>query len=95
MIAKITEVFPMVERNYTDKNGLAQTFKSKGFLFMTSNGSFYGEAVQEWAEHWERQNLKKNHCVDVNPSMRYREYKDANGVTRFSNEVTIANMILL
>lgn len=95
MIAKITEVFPLVERNYTDKNGLAQTFKSKGFLFMTSCGSFYGEAVQEWAEHWERQNLKKNHCVDVNPSMRYREYKDGNGLTRFSNEVTIANMILL
>lgn len=95
MLVKILEVFPMQERQYTDRDGRQQTFLSKGFYLMTTHGSIYAEAVQEWASHWEKQNLKKNHVADVALSFRSRDYKDANGVVRYSNEVTITNMILI
>lgn len=95
MVAKIIEVFPAVERQYQDREGRTQTFKSKGFIFMTADASFYAEAVQEWASHWETQKVKKGICVDVHPTWRYREYKDANGVARYSNECTITNMVVL
>lgn len=95
MLVKILEVFPLQERQYTDRDGRSQSFKSKGFILMTTHGSLYAEAVQEWASHWEAQNLKKNHVADVALSFRCREYKDANGVVRYSNELTITNMILI
>lgn len=95
MLVKILEVFPLVERKYTDRDGREQTFKSKGFILMSAHGSFYAEAVQEWATHWEAQNIKKNHVVDVALSYRCRDYKDANNLTRYSNEITITNMILI
>lgn len=95
MLVKILEVFPLVERQYTDRDGRQQTFLSKGFILMSSHGNFYAEAVQDWASHWEKQNVKKNRVVDVALSYRCRDYKDANGLTRYSNELTITNMILI
>ena len=95
MLVKILEVFPMVSREYQDRDGRTQTFKSKGFIMMSSKGAFYAEAVQEWASHWDSQNLKKNHCADVSISTRCRDYTDNNGNKRYSNEITITNMILI
>lgn len=95
MLVKILEIHPLVERQFTDKEGRTQTFASKGFVLMSSRGAFYAEAVQEWATHWEKQNLKKNHVCDVALSFRCRDYKDKDGNTRYSNEIIISNMILI
>lgn len=95
MVAKILEVFPLVERPYTDRDGRQSTFKSKGVIFQATRGSFYAEAVQEWASHWEGLKIKKGGVVDVSPAFRCRDYKDANGITHYANELTFTNMIYL
>lgn len=95
MLVKILEIMPLVQRNYNDRDGREQVFVSKGFVMMGAHGAFYAEAIQEWASHWDKQNLKKNHVVDVALSYRCRDYTDKEGVKRYSNELTITNMVLI
>lgn len=93
MILKIDKVFPLVAREYTDRDGRKQVFKSKGFVLRDDRNYYYAEAVQEWAEHWENNPIKEGTTVKTTLKCNARQYKDAQGVVRYSNEISIANIM--
>lgn len=95
MVAKVIKVFPITSREYTDRMGQKQVFKSKGFIIYAGEGNIYAEAVQETATTLEELNIQEGEPVFVQLSYVAREYKDSNGLTRYSNEVTIRQMLVI
>lgn len=95
MVVKIIEVLPMAERAYTDRQGRADVFKSKGFILQHSTGQFYVEAVQKDAESLDAMDIKNGDCAFVSFRVVCRSYKTAQGETRYSNEITLNTMILI
>lgn len=95
MVAKIVKVFPMNKRDYTDRQGQQQVFKSKGFVLHDGRSSYYAEAVQETAESIDALPLKDGDVVSVHMTCAAREYKTSADVVRYSNEYTISNMMML
>ena len=92
MYVKIREVLPIATRNYEDKNGQPQVFKSKGFVLQNGNNAFYCEAKNKYAETLElRQfDLTQWHVADFNISTR--KYAGNDGRDRFSNEVELQRL---
>ena len=95
MVAKVIKVFPLASRKYTDRMGTEQVFKSKGFIIYAGEGNIYAEAVQETATALEGLNIQEGEPVFVQLSYVAREYKDSNGNSRYSNEVTIRQMLVI
>ena len=95
MLVKFIAVQPMSEREYTDRLGNKQVFKSKGFTMQTSDGTVYAEAVQELAESLSRIDIKAGDCALVQMSSVAREYTTQSGEKRVSNEFTIRQMTML
>lgn len=92
MYVKIIKVCALTVRNYTDRNGQPQIFKSKGFLLSNGNNMLYAEATSTYAEKLEARtfDLTQWHVVDINISVR--EYTDKDGVSRCSNEITLTRI---
>lgn len=95
MFVQIAKVLPLVSRDYTDRQGNNQKFYSKGFIFSTSEGSLYVEAVQEQAQELEKLGIKEKDCAMVQVGSVARSYKDSSNNERFSNEVTIKRFVLV
>lgn len=95
MVAKIIKMFPLNSREYTDRNGQKAVFKSKGFIIYAGEGNIYAEAVQDTATAIEELNVQEGDVVFIQLQHVAREYKDGNGVTRYSNEVTIRQLLLV
>lgn len=95
MVVKIVSVMPMAQRAYTDRQGRADVFKTKGFILQHSSGEFYVEAVQKDAETLEAMDIKNGDCAFVSFRVVCRSYKTAQGDTRYSNEITLNTMILI
>lgn len=95
MVVKIVKVYPMNKRDYTDRQGQPQVFKSKGFILHDGRSSYYAEAVQDTAESIDALPLKESDVVSVHMTCTAREYKTGAGEVRFSNEITITNMMML
>lgn len=95
MVAKVIKVFPMTSREYTDRMGQKQTFKSKGFIINAGDGTIFAEAIQETATALEELNIQEGEAVFVQLSYVAREYKDSQGNQRYSNEVTIRQMLVV
>ena len=94
MVAKIVKVFPIVEREWTDRNRQSQIFKSKGIVFFDGQ-SFYGEAIQEKATEIEGMKIQAGEVVLIDFENRTRSYKDTKGIERITNEITIKNVCRL
>lgn len=86
---------PMAKRAYTDRQGRADVFKTKGFVLQHSSGEFYVEAVQKDAETLEGMDIKVGDCAFVSFRVVCRSYKTAQGETRYSNEITLNTMVLI
>ena len=95
MVVKIVSVLPMTQRSYTDRQGRADVFKTKGFIFLHSTGEFYAEAIQKDAEALDSMDIKSGDIAFVSFRFVCRNYKTAQGETRYSNEITLSNMILI
>lgn len=95
MVARIIKVFPLNSREYTDRQGQKQVFKSKGFIINAGEGTIYAEAVQETATSIEELNVQEGDIAFIQLQHVAREYKDGNGVTRYSNEATLRQMLLI
>lgn len=95
MITRIVKVLPLSKREYTDRNGQKAIFKTKAFILHDGKSSLYGEAIQENAESIDAMKLTEGVVVNVHFTMRCREYKTEQGEVRYSNEVTITNMMKL
>ena len=92
MYVKIKQVLPLQQRTYTDRNGQTQVFKSKGFLLTNGNNDVYAEAIGNTAERYEQRtfDFTQHHVADLNIAVR--EYTDKDGVTRYSNEITLTRL---
>lgn len=95
MVAKIQKVFQLASRQYTDRQGQTQVFKSKGFILRTGDGNIYAEAVQEQAEQLNSLDIKEGDCAFVQLSSVARSYKTSNNEERWSNEFTIRQMEMI
>lgn len=95
MVAKIIKVFPMTSRQYTDRQGQSQVFKSKGFVLNAGDGNIYAEAIQETADQLNSLDIKEGDCGFVQLTFVARSYKDSKGEERMSNEVTIRQMLMI
>ena len=95
MVVQFIQVLPLAKREYTDRNGQAATFKSKGFVIHNGDGTLYVEATQELAEKLESLNIEAGACALVQIGSVAREYKTNAGETRYSNELTFRNVQML
>lgn len=95
MLVKFIAIQPMSEREYTDRLGNKQVFKSKGFTMQTSDGTLYGEAVQELAESLNKMDIKVGDCALVQVSCVAREYTTQAGDRRVANEFTLRQVAMI
>lgn len=95
MITKLVKVFPLESREYTDRNGKAQQFKTKAFILHDGQSSFYAEAIQQDAESLEALNPQPEQIVSVHMVCQAREYKTKDGALKYANEFTISRMMVL
>lgn len=95
MVAKVIKVFPLNSKEYTDRQGQKAVFKSKGFIINAGEGNIYAEAIQETATAIEELNVQEREAVFLQLQHVAREYKDGNGLTRYSNEVTIRQLLVV
>lgn len=95
MLVKFTSIYPLSEREYTDRMGNKQVFKSKGFMMQTSYGTLYAEAVQELAESLNKLDIKVGDCAMIQLSSVAREYTTQSGEKRVSNEFTLRQVFMI
>lgn len=95
MVVRINEVRPIEAHEYTDRQGLQQVFKSKGFNLQVSEGSIFAEAFGDLAEGLDKLEIKSGDCALTQLSCNARPYTTKDGVSRVTNEFTITKMTLL
>ena len=95
MVVRINEVHQIEAREYTDRQGQQQVFKSKGFVMQVSEGSIYAEAFGDLAEGLQKLEIKNGDCALVQLSCNARTYTTKEGVSRVTNDITIIKMTLL
>lgn len=95
MLVKFTSIYPLSEREYTDRLGNKQVFKSKGFMMQTSDGTLFAEAVQELAESLNKLDIKVGDCAMIQLSSVAREYTTQSGEKRVSNEFTLRQVFMI
>lgn len=93
MVAKVIIVYPLCEREYTNREGKKAIFKSKGLGIHNGRSSIYAEALQEEADEVERMNLQVGEMVSVHLRCNVRSYTDSNGANRVTNDITITNLM--
>lgn len=93
MITKVIMVFPLVEREYTDRENRKQVFASKGLVLHDGKSSIYAEAIQEQAREVDKLDLQVGEAVSAHIQCRVREYTDSQGTKRVSNEITLTNLM--
>lgn len=93
MVAKVIVVYPLVEREYTNREGKKAIFKSKGLGIHNGRSSIYAEALQEEADEVERMNLQVGEMVSVHLRCNVRSYTDSKGDNRVTNDITITNLM--
>lgn len=84
--------FPLVERQYVDRNGQPQVFTSRGFIFGDGINTIYAEMQGEQARACA--NIKYDqavlHAVMLQTTMR--DYRDKDGNVHYNNEVRIIKL---
>ena len=80
---------PLVTREYQTREGRTDLFKVKGFILSNGQSTFYCEAVQQTAETLENMQLVAGNVGNAVMTFRARDYKDSQGTTRYSNEITL------
>lgn len=89
MLVKIVKVFPFVAREYTNREGRTDLFKTKGFTFTDGQSTIFAEAVQQTAEYLESLQLVEGNVGNANFTFRARSYSDTKGAERNATEVTL------
>lgn len=93
MTAKVIIVYPLVEREYTNREGKKAVFKSKGLIVHNGRSSIYAEALQEEADEIEKFNLQVGEMVIVHLRCNVRNYTDSKGDNRVTNDITITHLM--
>ena len=95
MLVQIIKVWALEAREYTDRLGQKQIFKSKGFTMRMGEGTFYAEVIGDNAEALDRLDIHPQDTAFIQMSLKAREYKTQSGVERVANEVTIQQMYMV
>lgn len=94
MTLKVLKVFETRNVPYTGKDGQQQVFTIKGFQLTDGYNTFYAEATQDVARVCDTLNVKEGNFVFVHLQHTVRQYADAAGQPRQSNEVRIVSMMV-
>lgn len=94
MTLKVLKVFETRNVQYTGKDGQQQVFVIKGFLLSDGYNTFYAEATQGVATFCDSLNVKEGDFVFVHLQHTVRQYADAAGQPRHSNETKIVSMMV-
>ena len=90
-LVAIKEQLPLQTRQYQDKNGENQVFKSVGFVMSDGVDTFYGEVVGNRAESCPQYDKAVTHAVQGR--FRCRDYQDKNGNKRYENVFEITALV--
>ena len=90
---QIVQVFPLQERQYTDRNGQQQTFASRGFVLTDGIDHMYAEAQGEYARSIKDTQFDTSFMHRVQMQMVARNYQDKDGAKRYSNEIRIVKIV--
>jgi hypothetical protein len=92
MYCKIQKVLPLAQRNYTDRDGQPQVFKSKGFILTNGLNEVYAEATGKYAEALEGRALDTTQFHVADLRFRQRSYADKDGVMHYNTEVELTRL---
>lgn len=95
MIVTITQQMPLQVRDYTDKSGIPQHFRTVGLLLRSGFDTFYAEAVQEQADTLSQYPVKPNAFYKVQLTATGRNFVDAKGVKRWQTELRVNKLTLM
>jgi len=89
----IKQVFQTQERPYTDKSGNAQVFTTKAFVLTDGIDTVYAEMQGDLARAnaQTQYDLSVMHAVQLQANVR--QWKDSQGVERYSNEFRINKLV--
>ena len=82
----------LVERPYRDCNGQQQVFASMGFTLTDGVDTFYAEMQGDLARSYRDIHPDTSLLHRVQMQMSFREYKDKDGNSRYSNEIRIIKL---
>lgn len=88
---QIVQQGALTERQYTDRNGVPQVFASRGFILTDGIDTFYAEATGDYARSLGQFDTSLLHRTQL--QMYFREYKDKDGNTRYTNEIRIIKIV--
>lgn len=88
----ILSQFPLVERQYVDRNGQPQVFASRGFILGDGINTMYAEMQGDLARA--AANIQYDQAVLHSALLQttMRDYRDKDGNVRYSNEVRILKL---
>lgn len=88
----ILSQFPLVERQYVDRNGQPQVFASRGFILGDGINTLYAEMQGDLARA--TANIQYDQAVLHSALLQttMRDYRDKDGNVRYSNEVRILKL---
>lgn len=87
----ILHQFPLQSRTYTDRDGQAKVFHSRGFHLTDGIDEFYAEIQGDGAAASGEFDPNATHRVQC--FLKARKYTDKNGAERFDNQVVITKLI--
>ena len=95
MYVKITKIMPLNQRQYVDKSGEQQLWKSKGFLLSNGLNEIYAEASGGYAEKLEQRQFDPTQHYVADLRFRVSEYTDKDGNVRYRNDVELTRLNVL
>ena len=85
----IKQVFPIVERPYTDRNGNQALFASRGFVLTDGIDTVFAEALGDYAKSIANVPYTPGSTYRIQMQATAREWKDKDGMTHYSNDIRI------
>lgn len=92
---KISQILPIEQYTYEDKNGQQQIFKHKGFVLHNGNNAFFCEAKGRYAETLESRTYDTTQWYVADFNISIRRYSDRDGNNRISNEIELTRLNLV
>ena len=91
-LAIIKQIFPIVDRQYTNQQGQPAVFTSQGFLLTDGINTFFAETAGNYAKAALGLKLEVGMTVNVHLVVDARKWQTQQGEDRYENRVTITNI---
>ena len=91
-LAIIKQIFPIVDRQYTNQQVQPAVFTSQGFLLTDGINTFFAETTGNYAKAALGLKLEVGMTVNVQLVVDARKWQTQQGEDRYENRVTITNI---